>query len=51
MVELTAALIEGFSGIFVGLGLAFYFSWPMTAVIFIVCPMILLGNKAGVKVR
>jgi hypothetical protein len=50
-IEVTAANIEGFSGILCGLIFAFIYSWPIVVAICCVAPLMLLGNKVGTRVK
>ena len=50
-IEVTAANIEGFSGILCGLVFALYYSWPIVCAICAVAPLMLLGNRVGTRVK
>ena len=49
--EITAVYTEGLGGLFIGLGIACYYSWPMVAAMICVIPFMILGSKAGQRVK
>ena len=46
-IEVTAAYMEGFFGLAIGLGLGFYFSWPITLCVMGIGPIMMISGKVG----
>ena len=51
VIETSAANAEGFLGLFIGVGIAFAFSWPITLCIFGIAPFMMISSKVGHRVK
>ena len=50
-IDITAASLEGFGGILIGLTMAFVFSWPIACCLIAIAPLMMLSNKVATRVK
>lgn len=51
IIQTTSAYFEGYGAILIGLAIGLIHSWPIVVAICIVCPLIMISNSVGTKVK